>query len=894
MPADLPGETTTENGHPTGVDIENNEPQKRIGRRRRVTKWLWRNLNFYRVHLLAFVLTPLAISVIFYLSNGQYHISYVDSLFLCVTSMTVTGLATVNLSTLTGFQQAIMYILMWIGHPITVSLIIIQSRMWMFEEHLEPLVRKRREELEARKQRQEKEKNWPMRVFSTFRSGKAGTRLDNGETKVETIEADGDSVSVRRGRLKVSMIRRMNNAPQRINPSGLVMETRTNEARPSEPPNAVDSSPPVLSESPKSLPTELSTSPGPVIEIRQPTGDATHWTPIETTSMYRPPSISLANRRITREPRQNSILAEDRVGSTTMPRSHTIEFSLARPGRVNTMEKEAGVDSTNFHGSVAPEKRERRMSIANDPNLRRNLTRESMERTNSRQFPRSVSVASHKRRGSLHTGFGGFPTPYRILIKTVSWVAPRMAERIRKRLTVPRAQSISLKKTKSIAAETIDAALHKEHKMIEEDLEFLGGVEYKSLKLLRLIVICYHIGIQIPGFALIAADATRRKWLPVFENQPRFIPPTWFSLFQATSAYTNTGTSLTDLSMVPFQRANLMIITMFILVLAGNTAFPIFLRLLIWTLHKLYPEDHPIQASLHFLLHHPRRCYIYLFPSHQTWFLSTMIVTLTMTDWLCFLILDIGNPVTEAVPIGHRVLIGLLQASAVRAAGFATISISSLAPAVKVLYVIMMYVSIYPIAMSVRSTNVYEERSLGIFHEDSGNNSESSSLLSQEQKFGQREGESRRKVWGEYLIWHANGAFSTLSKLVVIAVMIRGRHRGLPIAIDRAIVLPNEYSKKKEQIFPDIISRFQLESEDKRSRERDIRNSVTTHEHPNQEMEGYQRQLNALEAVPESGQPTPAMRPTQGSRSISPSSLSFLSSRDMHEQAMAKGKSPEL
>lgn len=33
----------------------------------------------------------------------------------------------------------------------------------------------------------------------------------------------------------------------------------------------------------------------------------------------------------------------------------------------------------------------------------------------------------------------------------------------------------------------------------------------------------------------------------------------------------------------------------------------------------------------------------------------------SITDWLCFLILDIGNPITEAVPVGTRVLIGLLQ-----------------------------------------------------------------------------------------------------------------------------------------------------------------------------------------------------------------------------------------
>lgn len=35
--------------------------------------------------------------------------------------------------------------------------------------------------------------------------------------------------------------------------------------------------------------------------------------------------------------------------------------------------------------------------------------------------------------------------------------------------------------------------------------------------------------------------------------------------------------------------------------------------------------------------------------------------------------------------------------------------------------------------------------------------------------------------------------FSTFSKLVICAMMIRGRHRGLPYELDRAIVLPSEH-----------------------------------------------------------------------------------------------------
>lgn len=41
--------------------------------------------------------------------------------------------------------------------------------------------------------------------------------------------------------------------------------------------------------------------------------------------------------------------------------------------------------------------------------------------------------------------------------------------------------------------------------------------------------------------------------------------------------------------------------------------------------------------------------------------------------------------------------------------------------------------------------------------------------------------------------------YHTLSKLVLIILMYRGRHRGLPAAIDRAVLLPSEQLEQKEQ-----------------------------------------------------------------------------------------------
>jgi len=38
---------------------------------------------------------------------------------------------------------------------------------------------------------------------------------------------------------------------------------------------------------------------------------------------------------------------------------------------------------------------------------------------------------------------------------------------------------------------------------------------------------------------------------------------------------------------------------------------------------------------------------------------------------------------------------------------------------------------------------------------------------------------------------------SNVSKLVLCAVMLRGRHSGLPVALDRAIVFPTEFAREE-------------------------------------------------------------------------------------------------
>lgn len=150
----------------------------------------------------------------------------------------------------------------------------------------------------------------------------------------------------------------------------------------------------------------------------------------------------------------------------------------------------------------------------------------------------------------------------------------------------------------------------------------------------------------------------------------------------------------------------------------------------------------------------------------------------------------------------------------------------------------MMYISIFPIAMSMRQTNVYEEKSLGVWAGDDEEDAHSSYLshhLRRQLSFdlwfvflgffliaiveGNRLENTNEYAFSLFSVLFEivsaygtvglslgfpgtnasfSGQFRPLSKLIVIAMQIRGRHRGLPYALDRAILLPSESLHQKE------------------------------------------------------------------------------------------------
>lgn len=375
--------------------------------------------------------------------------------------------------------------------------------------------------------------------------------------------------------------------------------------------------------------------------------------------------------------------------------------------------------------------------------------------------------------------------------------------------------------------------------------EELGGVEYRAVKLLTRVLVGYYVGFHILAVVFLVPWILKTKTYqaPVTESG---VSLTWWGFFTSMSSFNDLGYTLTPDSMIQFNTSVYTLIVSGFFIIIGNTGFPILLRFIIWIMFKFSSELSLFKESLGFLLDHPRRCFTLLFPSSPTWWLLFILVTLNVVDLVLFIILDIGAAVLDGLTNGQKVLDGLYQAISTRTAGFAIVDLSLLHPAVQVSYMVMMYISVLPLAISIRRTNVYEEQSLGVYmgakndendeHHDPNeptDNSKPTSFI----------GAHLRKqlsfdLWfvflGLFIICIAEGTrisdpnlpqfnvfqvmfevvsaygtvglslgypnstasfsaqFNTISKLVIIAMVIRGRHRGLPYSLDRAIMLPSD------------------------------------------------------------------------------------------------------
>ncbi|KAJ5636602.1 uncharacterized protein N7484_009915 [Penicillium longicatenatum] len=212
------------------------------------------------------------------------------------------------------------------------------------------------------------------------------------------------------------------------------------------------------------------------------------------------------------------------------------------------------------------------------------------------------------------------------------------------------------------------------------------GIEYRARILLAALIIFYFLAFLSLGCLAVGL------WLQIYSPEVSLtdgISPFWTGAFLATSALANNGMSLIDTNMIPFQREAAPLLICGTLILAGNTLFPCLLRLSIWTMRKMMPDISTWQTwrhTLDFALVQSQNVCSSLYPTWHTWFLFGSVIVLNAIMWGAFELASIRDLEIGALPAKYRVLDGLFQSLSIRGGGFSIVEFDGLPQGLLMLY----------------------------------------------------------------------------------------------------------------------------------------------------------------------------------------------------------------
>jgi hypothetical protein len=547
--------------------------------------------------------------LIYATAAGQ--VRYIDSLLFASGANTQAGLNPIDVNLLNTFQQVVLYLCAMTSNPIVLHSSVVFLRLYWFEKRFQGMVR------EARHRR------------ATISKSKAKS---NGELSRAEKGVNGRNITVLHSSAQGS----------RITNDGILL-------RPNE--GAANGAPP--SDNGKA-------SPPPTPETRD-TGDLTDSGTLG--EVLEAEAVPVASQGITFA---DTVKRSDGMGSdlTKFPPQRSSEEHTA------ILKQEKETQDSEVLRIPNPRDAERgigpmRLEEGDAPEEDRELPDADVRGMGARTKPTTIAFAEPSRLKSperrKREDLEDEVTAIKNTFGPLSFRKPRMFNSTNKKYHV---DDDSPRRTKPIRVRTMDtirSALTREktHDMpylswqptmgrnsqfpglTLEQREELGGIEYRSLRTLALILVCYFWGFGL--FALtcmLSFIKTNDHYGGVVENAA--VSRTWWGFFTANSAFMDLGFTLTPDSMGSFATAPFVLMIMWFLIIIGNTGFPVMLRFIIWILAHIVPKGTGLWEELRFLLDHPRRCFTLLFPSSATWWLFWILVALNGLDLIFFVTLDVS------------------------------------------------------------------------------------------------------------------------------------------------------------------------------------------------------------------------------------------------------------
>lgn len=210
-------------------------------------------------------------------------------------------------------------------------------------------------------------------------------------------------------------------------------------------------------------------------------------------------------------------------------------------------------------------------------------------------------------------------------------------------------------------------------------------LKYKSIKFLGFVVLGYLLGLHVLGVTLVtiyfsiyssAKDVLRSKGLK----------ESTFVLFTTVSTFASCGFVPTNENMVVFAKNSGLLWILIPQALLGNTLFPSFLRFSVWLLGKYIKKD-----EAKYLLRKNREIgYLHLLPGLHSWLLVLTVLGFVLIQWVLLNVMEWHNDGVTGLSIYQKLVGFLFQAVNARHTGETVLDIATIAPAILVLFVVMM------------------------------------------------------------------------------------------------------------------------------------------------------------------------------------------------------------
>ncbi|KAL9537770.1 hypothetical protein MBANPS3_011482 [Mucor bainieri] len=781
-------------------------------------------IHFLELHYLYILFIIFFFSGLYYCEPGTDW-NYIDALFMATTGCTDTGLNTIAMSAMSTYHMVLLYITSFLGSHVTVSFVVVMVRRYYFSKRFE-------KELEYNKKRKEEYKQQKL-----LREQQAQEQ-DEQQQQQQRVSSDGSSSTTTKASRKADII----TGPIRRRMSMLSV---------------------------RSTPAHSSRKLSSLFHLKKRGSYDTHATRTRDIVVHHP------NYNYNDSSSRSTSPSDTNFSSIQMDDYPTTD-QQQHPGEAANDDKDNNDDDNDNVECIASthpcdttpcnSKRNSNVSTDDMSSQEHEKAAISFMDDNNEQDDKPV----HNTSNTTNTN------NQQITFREDTNV---LRERERRKLLQNRNEDTTNMEQLPLHRTNSEYEIMRQpsakHELTKNERYRIGGTEYRALEMLARIVPLYYLGFIISFgffFRIYVAASTYAQEVLATSNPNGPVEPWFFSFFMSLSAFTNLGLNHLDASMAPFQNAPAPLIMAILLILVGNTAFAILLRFIIWICYVLTPERKVMRReTFRYLLDHPRRCYTTLFPSTQTWWLLIVLIAITLVELICFLALNYWLPVLAGISWGSRFLDGLFQSVATRNAGFSVVSLADINPGAQLVYIIAMYISVYPVAISMRNSNIYQERALGIFRGEDEEPVKFSDDDLAEAPFIKLKRHStmtsiaqgtkkllkgpdffvitqiQRQLTSD-ICWVITGIFCicvieaesimspspvtiatviyecvsafgnvgastgypntatsqaaqyrTLSKLVLIILMYRGRHRGLPASIDRSILLPSDTLAEKEK-----------------------------------------------------------------------------------------------